>query len=900
MTSRVYAGARWWSLDIHAHSPASFDYGGLEGTANDQPKPTFKEWIQAYIDAGVDGIVVADHNSHAGIDLARDALAQLREEDSSLPPFVIFPGVELTVAGGIHVLGIFDPRADAEVVNQVLTLCQFTGTRGHSDETANQTVLDTAKVITAQGGLCIPAHADRKAGVFGIDPRDLEALGSADDVMAVEVIDDTSLDQAKRLGWIPVLGSDAHHLTTDGCQEEHEAKAPGTHLTLFKAETLNLEGLRLALTDPKESVRRVLRGYTDPNNAGHGYINRISVVHGDATEEYRFGPWMNCLIGGRGVGKSTLIELLRLALGRSHELAGPVAEELRRFRPSAERGERWWDEATRIVIEYTKDDRLLRVTWSGDAPEKPSLEVREDSEWQVQAGRVFDRVPIRVFSQKQIYELATSPQSFLTILDDMPDIQKRTWEEEYELLQLNFRDERNKLRKLRAEAEKTDRIRGQLEEVQGRLKQLAELRETTEYQELSTTEARIQDATTAEQQAQSIELSVGTQASTLRGLVTDALQVADYADRAASFTAAADLLVQAATTLETARTAWKADPPPGAWQQRVADLNSWLAQQGSPSSLTPEQIQADRQREVALQIELREVESSTGACQQQEKVIASLLDELATKREDLFKRRQAYAQGLNGTTQLTRVAVHQQADLADVGQELRRLLNCPDSFDSAFSREGIAKSLLDQEPKKPQFPKAVQEFKEALIELAEQRTDSALAKSLKVDNRFYNRLAGADTFDLVTDIMLWIPDDLVAVQYRATEKSNLVPVDQGSPGQKTAALLTVILQMGTDPLLLDQPEDDLENKLIKHLAVETLKRIKAHRQVIVSTHNANIVVTSAAENILALEHGNPLPQIEAEGTLQVEKVKANVCEILEGGEDAIKTRYRRLIGPTAK
>jgi energy-coupling factor transporter ATP-binding protein EcfA2 len=66
--------------------------------------------------------------------------------------------------------------------------------------------------------------------------------------------------------------------------------------------------------------------------------------------------------------------------------------------------------------------------------------------------------------------------------------------------------------------------------------------------------------------------------------------------------------------------------------------------------------------------------------------------------------------------------------------------------------------------------------------------------------------------------------------------------------------------MGTDPLILDQPEDDLENKLIKHLAVETLKRIKTRRQVIVSTHNANIVVTSTAENILALEHGELLPR----------------------------------------
>ncbi|MGY4768662.1 AAA family ATPase [Kribbella sp. CWNU-51] len=241
--------------------------------------------------------------------------------------------------------------------------------------------------------------------------------------------------------------------------------------------------------------------------------------------------------------------------------------------------------------------------------------------------------------------------------------------------------------------------------------------------------------------------------------------------------------------------------------------------------------------------------------------------------------------------------VHHQGDLASIGDELRALLNCPESFESAFSRDGIAAYLLDQQPKDPRFPKEVRRFRASLIDLVQRGTDSDIGRSTKVDARFCNRLTNADTFDLVTDIMLWFPEDLVAVRYRPSEGANLIPVDQGSPGQKTAALLTVILQTGTDPLLLDQPEDDLDNKLIKRLAVETLKNIKTRRQIVVSTHNANIVVTSAAENILVLQHGEHLPRIEAEGTLQVEEVKANVCEILEGGEDAIKTRCRRLVGP---
>nr|WP_312033608.1 MULTISPECIES: AAA family ATPase [unclassified Rhodococcus (in: high G+C Gram-positive bacteria)] len=857
-----HVGARWWSLDIHAHSPASFDYGGIDGKANDGPRPSFKEWIRSYIDAGVDGIVIADHNSHAGIDLAREALEELRRDDPELSSLVIFPGVEITASGGTHILGIFDPTCGSQVVNDVLVLCEYRGTRGHSDQTANKTVADVASIIRSQGGICIPAHADQSRGVFKMDEREKKALAESSPIIAVEVVDDSNVIEAARLGWVPVLGSDAHHLTTDACPAENEAKAPGTHLTLVKAEELDLEGVRLALTDPAESVRRARRNYSDPNRTEHGHINRITVSRGGVTENYCFGPWMNCLIGGRGVGKSTLIEMLRLALGRSHELTGSVAEDLKRFQPSADPSERWWDAETRIVVEYTKDNQLLRVTWSGEEPDKTALDLRVGNNWERQSGRSFDRVPIRVFSQKQIYDLATSSQSFLTILDDMPEIRKSQWDEEYELLQLEFRGERNKLRQVLAEAEKADRLRGQLEEVRGRLRHLAELQATEKYKELIATEARIRDASTHEQQAQSIEQNIATHASSLRNLMTNALQIADYTDRAASFATAANLLEQAGAALHTARLAWEKRAAPTAWQERVGQLNVWLAEQGNASNTSTEQMQDDRQREIDLQAELREVENSEQRRLEQQDVIDRLMEKLISKRSELFTRRRAYAQGLGNSGSLTRVDVHQQGAIASIGDQLRALLNCPDSFESAFGQDGIATSLLKEQPKSPQFPTRVREFKKSLMALVRDGVDSEIGRSFKVDARFYSRLSNADSFDLSTNIMLWFPEDLVTVLYRPTEGGNLTPVDHGSPGQKTAALLTVILQMGTDPLLLDQPEDDLENKLVRRLAVETLKNIKTRRQLIVSTHNANIVVTSAAENILSLQHGDALPRIE--------------------------------------
>jgi hypothetical protein len=397
-----------------------------------------------------------------------------------------------------------------------------------------------------------------------------------------------------------------------------------------------------------------------------------------------------------------------------------------------------------------------------------------------------------------------------------------------------------------------------------------------------------------------LEQRLAADAITLRTLVTDNLRVTEFNARAATIDSAAALLEQASAVLSAGRAAWDGLDTISRWNERVAELNTWLSEQGGSTRISAEQTRADRQREAELEAELREVESSEERRRQQQTIIDQILVGISAKRTELYTRRRQFTAQLDTTPDSpTKVEVHQQGDVENIGEELRRLLNCPESFESAFSNDGIAASLLGHQPKNPRFPEQVAAFKQALIAFAESGPDSDIGQSITVDRRFYTRLGNADVFDLVTNILLWFPEDLVSVRYRPRDGHGFIAVDRGSPGQKTAALLTVILQMGADPLVLDQPEDDLENKLIRHLAVETLKNIKGHRQLIVSTHNANVVVTSAAENILVLEHGEVVPGIEAEGTLQTEDVKDNVCEILEGGEDAITTRFRRLVGSTA-
>jgi hypothetical protein len=111
-----------------------------------------------------------------------------------------------------------------------------------------------------------------------------------------------------------------------------------------------------------------------------------------------------------------------------------------------------------------------------------------------------------------------------------------------------------------------------------------------------------------------------------------------------------------------------------------------------------------------------------------------------------------------------------------------------------------------------------------------------LAGSPLVEVRFSYPYTGISRLPENFDrLACWFPEDSLAVLYSDGRGGGFRPIAQGSPGQKTATLLTFLLSYGDEPLLLDQPEDDLDNHLISDLIVTQLRRIKLKRQVIVVT-----------------------------------------------------------------
>ena len=141
----------------------------------------------------------------------------------------------------------------------------------------------------------------------------------------------------------------------------------------------------------------------------------------------------------------------------------------------------------------------------------------------------------------------------------------------------------------------------------------------------------------------------------------------------------------------------------------------------------------------------------------------------------------------------------------------------------------------------------------------------------------------------------WFPEDGLTVEYsRSGKGTDFHPIGQASAGQRASAMLAFLLAHGEEPLVLDQPEDDLDNHLIYDLVVQQMRQNKVRCQLIVATHNPNIVVNGDAEMLHALDFKAGQCVVHQSGSLLQNAMREEVCRVMEGGREAFRRRYHRL------
>ena len=469
MTEWRWNGARWWKCDFHTHTPASNDYGkGRNQAALQERSPM--EWLLDYMRAGIDCVAVTDHNTGKWVDVLQRAMEELTEDGhSDYRKLYLFPGMEISVSGGIHLLAIFDPSKTSSDLDAVRGAVEYEGTPGGSDAVSRKAFIDVVRAVTSAGGIAIPAHVDGDSGLFHRQSgTTLKQALDCKDIFAMELVNpefqkpQLYIDEGSR--WTEILGSDAHHPSGDG-----EQRYPGSHYTWVKMGSPSIEGLRLALLDGALSVRRSDQYTDDPNEHAPLALDSIEVSQACYMGRHQsftigFNPWLNAVIGGRGTGKSTLVEFLRIALRRKDELPEDLKPEFEKYgqvRLSREDGGLLTNDAEIKAI-YRKNDSRFRIQWNVAGDLEPIEQEDGNGEWLRAEGNIQQRFPMRIYSQKQVFQLAKTPLALLKVIDESPKVDRHSWLEKWKMEESRFLSLRARAREIDAGLAEEPRLRGEL------------------------------------------------------------------------------------------------------------------------------------------------------------------------------------------------------------------------------------------------------------------------------------------------------------------------------------------------------------------------------------------------------------------------------------------------------
>ena len=929
-----YPGARWWKFDFHTHTPASDDYGkGPTQAFLKQTTP--KDWLLGFMRAGVDCVAVTDHNSGEWIDRLKEALVALEQQPhSDFRPLHLFPGVEITANGGTHILAVLDVSGTSADIATLLGAVKYRGVHGKSVVAAEESPIGVVKAISAAGGIPILAHVDGPAGAWELRGNTLTPLLDFDGLFAMEVIDTLQekpgIYRRRRLTWAEVLGSDAHHPSGPAV-----SRFPGSHYTWIKMAKPSLEGLRLALLDGRGfSIRRSDEPEPfDPFVTPKHCVEAIEVAdarymgRGKSTK-IEFNPWLNALVGGRGTGKSTVIHALRLAARRERELtrldersAPRVTFERFNRVPSSRLDEGGLNEKTTIRWTVLRDGVRHRVQWRQDGGGPAVEDEAGGGGWKPSAAPsvTADRFPLRMFSQGQITELAgENQQALLHVIDEaagVAGLQKKLDE-----ARAAFYASRARIRELDSKLGRETALTVDLEDVERKLKRF----EDAEHRAILTAyrqhgrqrrELERQFASADNGAARIEEAAANLQPDDLPDGTFD--EASDVDREAMAIIAALGDAVRAAAR-EVRESAERLRVTVGkqremlagtAWQTAVdqaareyKQLTKALRAEGVTDPSEYGRLVQERQR---LDNEKKTLESMREERDREERLSKSRLEDVLEARRAVSAARETFLSDTLAQNRFVRISGRRYGDNPRViERDLRDVLRIRDDrfeddilvMDDDRAKKGLVATLLrdlpeDSDERSMEVEGRLDQFKRSVV--------AAVGGSGTFGGFFNNYLAREckRNPDLLDKLLAWFPEDGLQVEYsRRGDGTDFQPITQASAGQRAAAMLAFLLAHGEEPLVLDQPEDDLDNHLIYDLVVRQIRENKLRRQIIVVTHNPNIVVNGDAEMLHALDFVSGQCIVQQSGSLQDAAMREEVCRVMEGGREAFERRYRRL-GP---
>lgn len=770
-------------LDLHIHTPGSKDYIWKYDKSEEEKE--YIEFLNRFIESDLDAIAITDHNTIKGYEKIESIIQNNNELKEKLKNKYILPGVEITCFGR-HFLVYFSEKMSIMEIKSFLVECGIDTDEGNENSTADRvTPLTLCEIAKKYNGIVVLPHADSDKGflkdyikiqkelkdTFELKGGIIKKVLTSDNLFGVCINDERNRQRIREVlsnygKNIKIFKASDSHSSYSVEDYQGSGKAMGSEYFWANIGNVNFRTLKLFFSNPNTKIIEKIEEKDNP------YIKGICVKGGFIKNKNRDEEWaiipfskeLNCFIGARGTGKSTIIDIIKYTFNFFE---------------------------TELYAEKEKEDDYIIISKNYEE------EYEEYSEDKSIINR-FDEIITFINKGSDLYALHISPSGFT---------KPNATLYKYENNKFNKKNFINKL----------DRNK-----ISGLEKFIIEIKPII-YQQKNI-------------------LDIGNNKLKVTRTITNIigkLVGEEYRE-----------LIKKKLML----------------QSEIKDICN--------------QMNSDRKVDKHADANSKELSSKyeqlLEVC---EKINTININTLVEMNRILDKKLQ-----LNYEVVLHKSYIKEliydivKGNRNDKNIDYEQQLKLRRDFNFLLSKIGEVHNLIYL-----LFTKQYKKISE-VTGLTEEIAEEAC-------NLSYKYILG----EYVTNIPQVIIDFKLNVNYGSKNKDVFVERENLSFGQRAVGILLIILYGTTisdfnQTIILDQPEDDLDNSYVYHTLVKQLADVKEKRQLIVATHSPNIAVAGNAENILVLKGNGENGWIECNGTIHNNRVSNEAVDILEGNETVFKER----------
>lgn len=877
-----YKKARFFKCALQVNPAGYIQYRGKSQSLSEDEYN--KQLLDAALETNIEVIGLADHGSVDGV----DAIRTLFNEHG----IVVFPGFEIASSEKIHFVCLFDENKSSQELERVLGSLRLLDPQDgvRPSRLSAEQLIDE---VNQQEGFIYAAHCTNANGLLKIGQMNhvwkhknllaAQIPGSIEDLRGVEG------DFYRKV----FLNKDENYhreremaaINAADVAKPEDIKEVGASC-LIKMTKPCFSSFKQAFLDPGSRVRL---NSDKPENYASA-IEKINFIGGylDGVD-IELSEHLNSVIGGRGTGKSTLLECIRYAFDLE-----PKTENARKQHKSVidsnlgrERG----------MVQITLRSATMhgrRFTVNRKYGSQPTV---LDEQGSVSPYYPSDLLPdIELYGQNEIYEMTRDEHSRNLLIERFLDSEHENFKKNIEEVLVSLKENRETI--VRALEQKNE-LESEVESLPKLLDQ------AKQYQVLGIDEKlkiipKLEKEKQLNKRVSEDVNSVKVAMETLKGSRLDTLFLSDVALEGLPH---ADLLKQQRSILDRSK----------------SELDLILKQldkllQNIDIQLLPIQqslLEKQGVEELSLENAFKNIPTSQGktglqigiAYQTLLKKIEQIRPKQVTMQSRQLQIDELYNQRRKLLLELDQETSARASNILKSVKKLNRKLDKkvkltlqPEGnrqklidFLSACNLEGVGEKRLSWVLEG--------EFAPANLVFIIRQGEDELKRSFGIPPTVINALLRLSEKKLLELEELQLPDTM-AIELNVShgeQEPVYRDIDELSTGQQCTAVLHLLLLDNEDPLILDQPEDNLDNAFIAERIVAELRRVKLSRQFLFATHNANIPVFGDAEwiGVLSVEEnkGRILP--EQQGAIDMPEVQKLAADILEGGKSAFNQRREK-------